>query len=281
MAGFRDGMEGWTRVRGAGRGTGLALMILAAAGLVPAAAQTRGAAGAAKCRFAAPETATVRAVADARTLVLEDGREVRLAGLDNMPHGAQGAAVRDLAARLAGRTVVLRRLGEGRDRYGRLLAHVFLEENGRQDWLQEEIVAAGHSRVARIGDPACSAALYHRELAARAAKLGLWADPYYLIRQAEDVSGILERRGRFAIVEGKVVSVRESGGTIYVNFGRRWSEDFTVTIAKRHERSFAAAGTAPNGLSGRRVRVRGWVEERGGPWIDATRPEQIEPMERR
>ena len=73
-----------------------------------------------------------------------------------------------------------------------------------------------------------------------------------------------------------MVSVRESGGTIYVNFGRRWSEDFTVTIAKRNERAFSAAGLEPKSLSGRRVRIRGWIEERGGPWVEAARPEQIE-----
>ena len=41
-----------------------------------------------------------------------------------------------------------------------------------------------------------------------------------------------------------MLSVRESGGTIYVNFGRRWTEDFTVTVAKRNERTFADAGPA-------------------------------------
>jgi hypothetical protein len=61
-----------------------------------------------------------------------------------------------------------------------------------------------------------------------------------------------------------------------VNFGRRWTEDFTVTILKRNERKFAAAGLEPKRLSGKRVRVRGWIEERGGPWIEATHPEQIE-----
>ena len=85
-------------------------------------------------------------------------------------------------------------------------------------------------------------------------------------------------RGSFALVEGKVLSVRESGGTIYVNFGRRWSEDFTVTIAKRSERAFTAAGLEPKSLRGRRVRIRGWIEERGGPWVEAARPEQIEVM---
>ena len=94
--------------------------------------------------------------------------------------------------------------------------------------------------------------------------------------QADDPAAILQSVGRFAIVQGRVLSVRESGGTIYVNFGRRWSEDFTVTIAKRNEHIFASAGMELKRLERRRVRVRGVVEERGGPWIEAARPEQIE-----
>src|SRR3954470_18298616 len=113
-----------------------------------------------------------------------------------------------------------------------------------------------------------------------AAKLGLWGEPVYVMGKAEDHSEVLKSRGQFTLVEGRVLSVRESGGTIYVNFGRRWSEDFTVTIAKRNERVFTAAGLEPKSLSGRRVRVRGWIEERGGPWVEAARPEQIEVLEK-
>ena len=98
--------------------------------------------------------------------------------------------------------------------------------------------------------------------------------------RADEPAALTAERGRFAIVEGKVLSVRESGNTIFVNFGRRWTEDFVVTIAKRNERGFAAAGIAPARLQGRRVRVRGFVEQRGGPWIEALRPEQIEVLER-
>ena len=84
-------------------------------------------------------------------------------------------------------------------------------------------------------------------------------------------------KGRFTLVEGKVVSVRESGGTIYVNFGRRWNESFTVTISRSAmSGSFPAAGMEPRSLAGRRVMVRGWIEERGGPWIEAAAPDQIE-----
>jgi hypothetical protein len=132
----------------------------------------------------------------------------------------------------------------------------------------------------RVGSKVCAAELLRDENTARAAKLGLWGDPYYEVLDADTPVDVLAQRGRFALVEGQVVSVRESGSTIYVNFGRRWSESFAVTILKRNERNFTAAGLDLKTLTGRRVRVRGWVEARGAdgnvPWIEAARPEQIE-----
>ena len=179
---------------------------------------------------------------------------------------------------VAGEAVMLR--GGEKDRYGRLVAQVF-RSGAPERWIQAELVAAGNARVAaEIGDRACAAELLRRERAARSAGLGLWSDPSQAALAADDPAAVAAARGRFAIVEGKVLSVRESGGTIYVNFGRRWSEDFTVTIAKRNERTFTAAGLEPKSLAGRRIRVRGWIEERGGPWIEATRPEQIEVIDR-
>jgi hypothetical protein len=128
----------------------------------------------------------------------------------------------------------------------------------------------------RIGDAACRTALLRRERAARAARLGIWGAGGYRLHQADDPAAILSSRGRFAIVEGRVLSVRESGNTVYVNFGRRWSEDFTVTIAKRAEATFISAGLPPKSLTGRNVRVRGVIEERAGPWIEATGADQFD-----
>ena len=55
------------------------------------------------------------------------------------------------------------------------------------------------------------------------------------------------------------MSVPESGATIYVNFGRRWAQDFVVTILKRHRRDFDAANIDPKELEGRRIRCEaGW-----------------------
>jgi endonuclease YncB( thermonuclease family) len=231
----------------------------------------------------------IAAVTDGRTATLEDGRTLRLAGIevpafDARPE-AEGLALRakeTLQAFSLGAPLTLHRIEDEheRDRYGRILAHAFVSAGRSERWLQRMLVAAGHAQVAaHVGERGCAAALLREERAARAAKLGLWADPYYVIRPTERVSELKTARGRFTIVEGRVLSVRESGGTVYVNFGRQWTEDFTVTIAKRNERMFAAAGLEPKALAGRRVRIRGWVEERGGPWIDVTRPEQIEVAE--
>jgi endonuclease YncB( thermonuclease family) len=268
---------------------------LAAVSAAPAAsAQAQTAAGAAAaantsaasnpaCKLSAIGSGTVATVVDGRTFVLDDGREVRLAAIEVAPPAdkAGAAAKAALEALVGGQTVELRGAGRETDRYGRLAAHGFVATDNKERWVEAELVERGHALVSgRVGERGCAAALLARERAARAAKLGLWADPYYVIRRAEDAAAVAAERGRFAIVEGKVLSVRESGGTIYVNFGRRWTQDFTVTIAKRNETTFANAGLEPKKLAGRRVRIRGWIEQRGGPWVEATRPEQIELAER-
>ena len=113
-----------------------------------------------------------------------------------------------------------------------------------------------------------------REKAAREAKLGLWDDLYYEVLSAETPKDAPAYGSRFALIEGKVASVP----TICVTFGRRRIGDITVTILKRNERSFVAAGLDLRSLAGRRIRVCAWIEARGGEraWIEAERPEQIE-----
>jgi endonuclease YncB( thermonuclease family) len=227
----------------------------------------------------------VRKILDGRTFVLEDGREVRLAAIEVPALAAQGsassqgrAAAAALDALAAGDEVVLRQGETGSDRYGRLLGYAYVIRDDDQFLLQRELVAEGLARVGdRVSRP-CSNELLDREKAARADKLGLWADPYYEVLNAELPGNVLAHRGQFALIEGKIASVRESGPTIFVNFGRRRSGDITVTILKRNERTFAAAGIDLKALAGRSVRVRGWIEQRGDDraWIEAERPEQIE-----
>jgi endonuclease YncB( thermonuclease family) len=226
----------------------------------------------------------VASVIDGKSFRLGDGREVRLAAIESPPVTAAASddarSHAGLAARAALERLVLHRQVAARspvslDRYGRLIAYAFTAGPSGEMLLQQELLASGQVLLSPAGiASSCRAALRAAEGVARAAGLSLWSDPYYGVRQADNPADILLDQGRFALVEGTVASVRERGGIVYVNFGRRW--DFTVTILKRNERLFAAAGLVPSRLAGRRIEVRGFVEERGGPAIEVVWPEQIE-----
>jgi endonuclease YncB( thermonuclease family) len=225
------------------------------------------------CKFVDIGTATVASVRDGRTLLLADGRELRLAAIEVTDNSRDA-----LQQLVSGRIVRLEGLGTAADRYGRLVAFVYTENTEQS--VQQTMVTQGNARVSgRIGRKACADVLLGAERTARKAHRGLWADPNFAPLRPDNITRIEAARGRFALVEGKVLSVRESGATIYLNFGRRWSKDFTVTIPKRHRREFATAGIDPKQLEGRPIRVRGWIELRNGPVIGADAPEQIELVE--
>jgi len=233
------------------------------------------------------EPAEVARVIDGRSFLLADGREVRLAAIETpllVPGDEDEARVQAaLAAKTALETLLLHRdvnlsvLGSGPDRYGRLVAYAFVRTSPGEVLAQHEMVAAGHALVSPAASAArCRIYLRNAERDARSSGLGLWGDPYHAVKAAADPADVLVEQGRFALVQGKVMSVRESGGVVYVNFGQRWSEQFTVTILKRNEGIFTGAGLTPKALPGYNIEVRGWVEERGGPAIEVSRPEQVE-----
>jgi hypothetical protein len=188
------------------------------------------------------------------------------------------AARRFAETLLAGREVSLRMVSNETDRYGRRAALVFI--NGSETPVQYTLLAAGQARVFPDLDGACLPPLRAQERLAREGRLGLWGDPGYALREAADAAAMRADLGRFSVAQGKVVSVRESGNTIYVNFGRRWRDALTATISRRDRPLFARAGLEPKQLEGRIVRVRGHVELRNGPVIAVIRPEQIEIDER-
>ena len=78
------------------------------------------------------------------------------------------------------------------------------------------------------------------------------------------------------LVEGQVLSVGGSSSRTYLNFGADFRTDFTVSVAGRDRRTFAAAGLDLKGLEGHIIRVRGWLDSINGPMVEATHPEQIE-----
>jgi endonuclease YncB( thermonuclease family) len=228
------------------------------------------------------ERAEVRTVLDGSTFVLADGRTIRLAGVDVPRSGApgeragrrQGVAVvaQDaLSALLLAGPVGLAPLGDGTDRYGRVLAHV-VDAQGR--WVQAEMVSRGFGRVTMFpGESVGLPVLLALESEARSAKRGLWALPEFRIITSDEAIRHLDS---FQLVQGRVRTVERKAGRTFVNFGEDWRSDFTVEIAARLRRQLAVTGLDPADYQGKMVRVRGWIKSRNGPLIELAQPEQIE-----
>lgn len=233
-----------------------------------------GHAHAAGCMFASQGEGRVAAVIDARSFRLDDGREIRLSGIEPVnTDKAKGAAA--LAAVIGGHDVTLHGEDDMPDRYGRQTAFVFLAETP----VQSELLRRGEALFAAdVADKDCAGTLAAAEAEAINAKIGIWSAPA-AIKNAESPGDILAGIGRFTVVEGKVLSVRQAGATTYLNFGRNWTQDFAATISRRMIPAFEVAGLSPKSLENRRIRVRGFVLSRGGPRIEVLRVGQIEVLD--
>jgi endonuclease YncB( thermonuclease family) len=232
-------------------------------------AASHHAARAAACLFEPQGEGRVAEIVDARTLRLDDGREVRLLGIEPVASAKQA-----LATMLLGRDVSLRGNDDAPDRYGRQAALVFPGES--EISVQAALLADGQALVsAELTDKDCAAALLAAEAGARRVHKGTWAETN-AIKNAESPDDILAGIGRFVVVEGKVLSVRQSGTTTYLNFGRNWTRGFAVTISRRMLPAFENAGIVLKSLENRRIRVRGWVEGNAGPRIDVRLVGQVE-----
>ena len=232
---------------------------------------------AAGCAFAPLGEGRVAEIIDGRSFRLADGREIRMAGIEPAPSDASAAnrAVA-LTAILAGRDVMLRGEDDTPDRYGRQTAFVFLATT--ETLVQSLLLAEGEALVsADVADKECEGVLMTSEAEARQAKKGVW-NRSTAIKNAEIPDDILAGIGRFAVVEGKVLSVRQAGATTYLNFGRNWTRDFAVTISRRALPAIEAAGIALKSLENRQIRVRGFIEARTGPRIELLRAGQIEVL---
>jgi endonuclease YncB( thermonuclease family) len=229
----------------------------------------------ADCAFEPQGQGRVAAVIDGRSFRLDDGREIRLAGIERAGTDSAGGKTA-LAALLSGRHVTLHGEDDTPDRYGRQPAFVFAE--GLDTSVQGEMLRRGDALASTdVADKECSAELAAAERLARQAKSGIWAHPT-AIKNAESPGDILAGIGRFTVVEGKVLSVRQAGTVTYLNFGRNWTRDFAATISGRIMPAFETAGLAPKSLENQRIRVRGFVGSRGGPRIDLLRVGQIEVL---
>ncbi|WP_328765780.1 thermonuclease family protein [Devosia aurantiaca] len=233
----------------------------------------------------------VTEVVDGDTVILDSGLVVRMIGTQapKLPLGREGyptwplapEAKTELENLALNKTVMLGYGGEEKDRYDRALAHVFVEEGDDAVWAQQHMVENGLARVYSFPDNRkCLDQLFAAEARARVERLGIWTDPYYSVRAADRPADLLDRVGDYELVEGRVLVAERSGSRVYLNFGRFYKEDFTAVIEAPALRLFAADGFDPLTLENAFVRIRGWVDDRDGPRIEITHPEQIEVLAR-
>jgi len=242
-----------------------------------------------ECAPEALPPAMVAAVTDARTLRLQSGESVRLAGAlapeppgwwkESGPWPAAREAREEVERLVLGKRVALRFApGEARrDRHERYLAQLVVLGGERPLWLQAHLVGAGHARAYSLsGRRACARTLQKVEAAARAKTAGFWKGPVFRVWNSARTGELLKRLGSFQAVEGTVASVGRTRKWTFLNFTSDWRTDFTVAVEARYRRTFEGSDVDLAMLEGRRVLVRGWLERWNGPVIKATHPEQIE-----
>jgi micrococcal nuclease len=159
---------------------------------------------------AAAESVRVERALDGDSLLLADGRQVRLIGINAPEFGKDGSppqplaveAYRRLSQLLERRSVLLRYSLEKSDRYGRVLAYAFTSDG--QD-VQALLLREGLAWFVAIPPNTAHAESYRgAESEARAKQLGIWGRTEYTPVSAERLtsshSGFLRVRGTVSAV---------------------------------------------------------------------------------
>ena len=238
----------------------------------------------------------VVSVIDALRLQLDDRRIIFLTGLDipdlyqQEPGNLAFAAKNLLEQIFLDQKVNLYQNPDSRaqttDRMGNELAHVTLFNNDL--WAQGALIADGLARVrTTIDGNYLATEMLALEEAARKnipqvsdtanekdnIPPYLWRDDNYKVLDLETVENVPKG---YHVVEGIIQKVAIKENRIYLNFGQNWRNDFTVSIKPESRREFSKQGLRPLEWQGRTVRVRGWLEEYNGPYIEVDHPERIE-----
>ena len=199
----------------------------------------------------------VQRVVDGDTVRLKDGRSVRLIGLNAPETGKKGRTDEPYAVAARQRLQALvdasdGRVGqvvgrEGKDRYGRTLAHLYGSDGEN---LEARLLAEGLGFQVGIAPNvdlvACQQAA---ENSARKARVGLW-------RQSPVQNTAQLKRSGFALVSGRVSKIERNRGGIWIEL----QGSLVLRIAPDVARQFDSAMLSA--LPGRTLEARGWVQDR-------------------
>jgi micrococcal nuclease len=202
----------------------------------------------------------VKTVYDGDTVVLEDGRKIRLLGI-NTPEVQHRHKIADAGGEEAKRWLINKlrnskvRLvtdAEKKDKYGRTLAHLFTE---KKEHINVSLVAAGLAEVS-IYPPNL---FYADELVkarnlAEKARLGIWRRPEYATIPVNRLNA--DGQAGWTRLAGKVINIRSSRKFIYLEFSRQFEA--------RIERKWLSLFPDINGYRGKDIEVRGWLNKNRG-----------------
>jgi hypothetical protein len=194
--------------------------------------------------------ATVARTTAEGDILLQDGRTLRLAGLQPA-RGAEGGVLKP------GEAVAYGLIAADADRWGRLPALVFLRDGGGAWRLIQEAAIADGARVRpepELGD--CLSLLSRLEATAAPAAHG--------------------EAGRLDRVEARVRRVGEGRSALFVWLPDQGAVRTFGLVQKRHLARFVAAGVDVKTLAGKTVRLRGVRGVRNAAAIAVVAPEQIE-----
>ena len=199
----------------------------------------------------------VKKVFDGDTVLLSNGKKVRFLGVNtpevegrNKSAQAGGDDAKQwLIEKLKNKKVRLEPDVEKKDKYGRLLAHLFTEQ---KEHLNLELVKRGLASV-NIYPPNLkySDEFLRAQKIAETDKQGIWHLKEYAPKPAKQI-----KNGSFKgwqRVKGRIKNIRQSRKYSYLDF----TDVFSVKIAKK------SLGLFPdlNNYIGKKVEVRGWISK--------------------
>ena len=258
------------------------VFLLAAPGLFGAATaeESPRRSRAASCERSTSED-SVASLSPAGEIGLRSGRKVRLLDV-RLPADGEDLE-RSLAwlRTLVGRRVSVAALSGGADRWGRHAADVALVDEPAPIDLAERLVAEGFVFVDATERAAlCRPELLAAEDRARGRRAGLWASERHRPISAQDMTRLTAQIGHYALVEGVVRSVGERPQRVYLNFGRDWKTDLTITIPKRTWAILQERGLSATTLKGQHVRARGVLDEWQGVAVEIMAADMLELVSR-
>ena len=161
---------------------------------------------------------------------------------------------------------------------GRQLAD--MQDGSGMLW-QEKLLEQGLAILLPEGDRPIDA-LIVAEQTAISRQLGPWAtdqNPAYHYGGSPELAGELPDArhavGRFAVIDGILKRIEDREWRSYLNFGADWRSDFTVMIDRDMRDSIKGAGQHMEDWIGQKVRVRGMIEDRGGPYLELANPASL------